>query len=195
MPDLNLDAKAFQTVLGKPARLICRDLKGSRPLVFAVDMGEGRERLIKTALDGSKPGLPNSIDIVVEVPAVEAPAQEYKFAPIYDTLSQALYSCDKPSGYLRLVFEGEELVKIESLSLQQAGSVNEFQSQGDLLTEEGWIPWNGGARPVSEDTWLDYKLRRGITYYGRQARGLIWTHAEDQDPSDIIAYRLTRKKG
>lgn len=52
-----------------------------------------------------------------------------------------------------------------------------------------WTPWNGGVNPAPGQD-VDYKLRKGTAYHFRPSEILEWDH--DNDPGDIIAFRLSR---
>lgn len=62
-----------------------------------------------------------------------------------------------------------------------------------MLTEqektEGWIEWDGGARPVDFDTHVDVKFRDGDISKDNCAGNWRWKHTSAQ-VDDIIAYRI-----
>lgn len=58
---------------------------------------------------------------------------------------------------------------------------------------DGWIPWAGDycqPRRIPPDTRVSVKLRCGVVIT-QNCGSLNWEH--DDDPSDIIAYRIVRK--
>ena len=58
------------------------------------------------------------------------------------------------------------------------------------MKENEWIPWNGGECPVPHDQIVQWMLRDGSkpSILGHAAGPRTWSH--DNDPSDIIAYRV-----
>ena len=55
--------------------------------------------------------------------------------------------------------------------------------------DDGWIPWEGGRRPVGSEVVVTARFRFGerIT---NPAKALRWFHAYDE--GDIIAYRVVK---
>mgnify|MGYP001600958733 CR=1 FL=1 len=63
---------------------------------------------------------------------------------------------------------------------------------------DGWIKWDCGDCPVSEGTIVDVRYRDRVEMFacmalfpgaGRCASRYFWSH--DNDPGDIVAYRLS----
>ena len=56
-------------------------------------------------------------------------------------------------------------------------------------SDDGWIPWEGGRRPVGSEVVVTARFRFGerITI---PAKALRWFHAYDE--GDIIAYRVVK---
>ena len=66
---------------------------------------------------------------------------------------------------------------------------------------DGWIPWAGGDEPVGRDTPVDLRYRDSEMWPDKLGVPSGYCHLEsskpywrnDDDPSDIIAYRIVRK--
>lgn len=56
---------------------------------------------------------------------------------------------------------------------------------------DGWIEWAGGVCPVDPHTKVDWKGRNGICATDT-ARDLNWTHENNGDQIDIVAYRIRK---
>jgi hypothetical protein len=58
-------------------------------------------------------------------------------------------------------------------------------------SEDGWIEWAGGKRPVDGETLVEVKLRDG-TVYDDTGEELAWSHDRHREfaDTDIIAYRV-----
>lgn len=57
--------------------------------------------------------------------------------------------------------------------------------------EDGWIPWNGGEQPVSDDTRIDVRDRDGFIWTNDLARHHYWIHdGPITRDDDVVAYRL-----
>ena len=84
---------------------------------------------------------------------------------------------------LDMLMTGEELRKCESAIAKAEAFLAAPQPADD-----GWIPWEGGERPV--DTIVEVKLRNGGTLMNF-ACIYDWRHMND--PVDIVAYRVVRQ--
>jgi hypothetical protein len=60
--------------------------------------------------------------------------------------------------------------------------------------EPEWIEWNGGECPVAKGTPGAVKMRDGfISGFGSDLAAWDWTYDTEEDPGDIIAYRIGGK--
>lgn len=57
----------------------------------------------------------------------------------------------------------------------------------DVLPD-GWLPWQGGARPVELDTLVVVEFRDGSVTGPSHAAMFVWVHLNC--PGDIVAYRI-----
>ncbi len=57
---------------------------------------------------------------------------------------------------------------------------------------EGWIRWDGGARPVVSESEIEFLRRDGFCRTDAKARELRWEHLYAHD--DIIAYKVVEQK-
>ena len=55
--------------------------------------------------------------------------------------------------------------------------------------DDGWIPWEGGRRPVGSEVVVTARFRFGERITS-PAKALRWFHAYDEE--DIIAYRVVK---
>ena len=62
----------------------------------------------------------------------------------------------------------------------------EYQAAG------GWMKWDGGTRPVSSDSIVDFIVREDVVILVGSADSLDWQHCGEE--SDIIAYRLINQQ-
>ncbi len=60
--------------------------------------------------------------------------------------------------------------------------------------DEGWIPWNGGGRPVPGDTLVEAMFREGVTVATAPACEWEWELSSEFPESDIIAYRVIKNE-
>ena len=56
-------------------------------------------------------------------------------------------------------------------------------------SDDGWIPWEGGRRPVGSEVVVTARFRFGERITS-PAKALRWFHAYDE--GDIIAYRVVK---
>ena len=56
-------------------------------------------------------------------------------------------------------------------------------------SDDGWIPWEGGRRPVGSEVVVTARFRFGERITS-PAKALRWFHAYDEE--DIIAYRVVK---
>ena len=56
----------------------------------------------------------------------------------------------------------------------------------------GWIPWNGGRCPVSGDTLVEARFRKGATAATAPACEWEWELSSEFPESDIVAYRVIK---
>jgi len=55
---------------------------------------------------------------------------------------------------------------------------------------DGWIPWEGGRRPVPGDTLVEARFREGVTVEAAPACEWEWELSSEFPESDIVAYRI-----
>ena len=90
---------------------------------------------------------------------------------------------------LDMLMTGEELRKCESAIAKAEAILAATQP------DDGWIPWEGGERPVTHNTTVEVRLRNG--WEGDLlASAWHWHHAtqesSDAKEVDIIAYRVVK---
>ena len=90
---------------------------------------------------------------------------------------------------LDMLMTGEELRKCESAIFKAEATLAATQS------DDGWIPWGGGACPVAHSTIVDVRLRNQGE--GRAvASNWRWLHETRGNSilegADIIAYRVVK---
>lgn len=88
---------------------------------------------------------------------------------------------------------------LQGLTHEQLADVRDFISSFDGETADcgdpdntcGWIPWDGGKCPLSDDTLVDVKLNGGDAIIRRErCDKLTWDHIYTY--SNIIAYRVVK---
>lgn len=58
-------------------------------------------------------------------------------------------------------------------------------------SDDGWLPWRGGNRPVGPMVKVVYRMRCGSEWITpRDAGELEWSHYASYDRYDIVAYRI-----
>ena len=75
-----------------------------------------------------------------------------------------------------------------------------WNERNPVVDSEGWIKWNGGEMPVEKGTLIDVKYRDGVfnlyvkagehAFGGSISERCAIDFKHDDDPGDIIAYRL-----
>ena len=91
---------------------------------------------------------------------------------------------------LDMLMTGEELRKCESAIAKAEAILAAPQPSAD-----GWIPWEGGERPVTHNTTVEVRLRSG--WEGDLLASVwCWHHATQESSDvkglDIIAYRVVK---
>lgn len=81
---------------------------------------------------------------------------------------------------------GEVTVRYEADTIDELFAlVSRFETDSD----DGWIPWNGGECPVSEDTSVETVDRDGYTEKV-YARNTNWEHLAGYENHHIVKYRV-----
>lgn len=88
--------------------------------------------------------------------------------------------------------EGGRFERLPHLSSARS-AIAEATNKAPQPSADGWIPWEGGERPVEHGTKVDVRHRDGNQYQGfaGYSIALRWDH--DNHPRDIIAYRVVKE--
>ncbi|WP_343552135.1 hypothetical protein [Pantoea sp.] len=94
----------------------------------------------------------------------------------------------------------DRLVKVitEILNAQEVKSPPQTTTDTyQQIENDDWIEWKGGARPVRVENIVDVRFRDGSVSKNNFAGELLWSRSPlgDQDPYDIIAYRVIENDG